>query len=491
MLSIARRKKRLAALLEKRRRGQPAFDYAKVCHPKQASLVRALVERTARYIAALAGRQSGKSHGATLGSLLLAKNTADVAVIYVTSTDASVRKMAYEPAKRLNRDNKLGGRCVSSPNPTITFPNGSVVYFIGADSERTIERLRGTPNLILCVIDECGLYDSANLKKMIEAVTPGLRPLAGALVLMGTPSLEGDQGTWYDATRNEKFEQHRFLYLDNDRVPSFDDAERLIDEELVALGYVDDEGKPNRGSAYFLREYLCEFVVELAERVYQLTEANLYDGEPPDDLTQCVVGGDVGVNDADAVVSLRWNKFDRRVWAGDEDERSGQDALGYKDMVETVWKRRRPFKIVVDPGGGGAKTTLTIKNLSPGIPIKAANKPPVAIQVRFVNVLLQSKRLMVKRGSQLHADLVRPTWVDGKVGGEIDEHGKHSNLAPCLRYAAIEATPYLPANDVKPVAEDVAARQREWAEVVKQAERDKQKKRPLVQVVLGRRRGAA
>lgn len=478
---LARRKQRLAALLDKRRRATPPFDYAKVCHAKQAGLVRSLLERTRRYLSVLAGRQSGKSHGATLGALLLARETPDVAVIYVTSTDASVRKMAYEPAKRLNREYKLGGRCVSSPSPVVSFPNGSVVYFIGADSEHTIERLRGTPNLILCVIDECGVYDSDKLKKMIEAVTPGLRPLAGALVLMGTPSLEGAQGTWYDATENDRFEQHRFSYLDNDRVPSFADVERLIDEELAAL-------KHTRESAYFLREYLCQFVVELAERVYQLTDDNLYEGDVPEGLTECVVGGDVGVHDADAVLSLRWRKDDPRVWAGDEDEKSGQDALGFNEMVTDVWQRLHPFKIAVDPGGGGAKTILTVQKLNKGIPIKAAQKPAVAIQVRAVNVLLQGKRLMVRKGSRLHADLVRPTWVDGKVGGDIDEHGKHSNLAPCLRYAAIEATPYLPAKDVAAPSPVETAKKTEWAEIVKQAERAKvQAKRPIASVVLGRR----
>jgi hypothetical protein len=391
--------------------------------------------------------------------------------------------MAYEPAKRLNRDYKLGGRPVSSPHPQVAFPNGSVVYFIGADSDRTIERLRGTPNLILCVIDECGLYDSDQLSKMIEAVTPGLRPLAGALVLMGTPSLQGAQGTWYDATENDKFTQVRFGYLDNDRVPSFADVERLIDEELAALGYT-------RDSAYFKREYLCEFVVELAERVYQLTEANYYDGDAPEDLPECVVAGDVGVGDCDALLSLRWRRDSPFVWADDEQEASGQDSLAFSDMVKALNIKRRPFKIAVDPGGGGAKTILTVQRLNPGIPIKAAQKPAVSIQVRAVNMLAQSGRLKVKRGSKLALELAKPTWKDGVVGGEIDEHGKHSDLVPTLRYAAIEATPYLPPKDAQPLGLDEEAKQREWKEVVAQAERVKQKK-PLHRAVFGRRPFAA
>ena len=414
----------------------PAVDWAKACHPKQARLVESLVLRRARYMCVLAGRQSGKSHGAVLGAMTLALSQPHCAVIYVTSTDASVRKMAYRPAKRLSEEMDLGGRPVASPNPSIEFTNGSIVYFIGADGERTIERLRGTPNLIACSIDECGLYDSDALKQMIEAVAPGLRPLAGSLVLMGTPSLQGAMGVWYNATINDGFEQHRFSYLDNDRVPSYADVEKLIDEELAALGY-------DRTSAYFLREYLCQFVVDRAERVYQLTEANFYDGDPPHPLDTYVVGGDVGVSDADAVLSLGWKRGDNRVWCDDEKSARGQDALAFTAMVGDVNTRRRPVAVWVDPGGGGMKTILTVRKVIPGIPIVAADKPPIPHQVRAVNLLAQSGQLRIRRDSRLAQELMRATWKDGIVGTEIQEHGPHSDLVPCLRYACMAATPYV------------------------------------------------
>lgn len=433
---------------EQRRRGligAVTFDYAKHCHAKQARLVESIVLRRARYLAVLAGRQSGKSHGGAMGALLVARQMADVAVLYVTSTDASVRKMAFEPAKRINRALRLGGRCLSAPSPLVAFPNGSVVYFVGADTDHTIERLRGTPNLVLCIIDECGLYDSEKLGKMIEAVTPGLRPLAGALVLMGTPSLEGDQGTWREITQNDRFEQHRFLYLDNDRVPSFADVERLIDEELAALGYT-------RQSAYFLREYLCQFVVDLSEKVYQLTEANFYDGEPPADLDVFATGGDLGVSANDALVTIGWRKRDpSKAWEVETKTAPGQDTLEFGAMARDVWTRRHPIAIVVDPGGLGVKTIKTVKAMYPDMPIEVAEKPEVNIQVRAVNVLLEGNVLMLRRGGQLARELATPTWAGGIVGSEINEHGKHSDLVPALRYLVLKVTKYLRAKPKAPI----------------------------------------
>lgn len=454
---------------------KPTIDYRKECHAKQASLVEALVLRRSRYLSVLAGRQSGKSHGAVIGSLLLASSLDNVAIVYVTSTDASVKKMAFGPARRLNTKHKLGGK-PNLADRSIHFPaTDSTIYFIGADSERTIERLRGTPNLVLCLIDECGVYDSDTLSKMIEAVTPGLRPLAGALVLMGTPSLQGAQGRWFETTQNPNFEQHRFSYLDNDRVPSFADVERLIDEELAALGYT-------RESAYFLREYLAQFVVELSERVYQVSESNYYDGEPPADLDTFVTGGDLGMKANDALVTLGWKKSDPRyVWVVEEKEVSGQDALAFGKMADDVNKRRRPFRMAVDAGGLGGKIIATVKSLHPGLPIVEAKKPPIAIQVKAVNLLAQPGRLKVRRNSKLAQELARPTWVDALVGGEIDEHGQHGDLGPSLRYAVLEAMQYLPR--LAPVAlkltpDELALKRIEDARLKEEADMLKQWRQP-------------
>jgi hypothetical protein len=177
------------------------------------------------------------------------------------------------------------------------------------------------------------------------------------------------------------------------------------------------------------------------------------------------------------------------VWVQDEKSASGQDALAFAAMVTEVNDRRRPIVISVDPGGGGMKTILTVRKVAPGIPIKAAEKPPIPHQVRAVNLLAQSGRLRVRKGSQLGMELMRATWRDGLVGSEINEHGPHSDLVPCLRYAALAATPYLPALDARPDAAPVAERKAEWAEVVKQARRAQQKTaQPLAASVLGARR---
>jgi hypothetical protein len=416
---------------EKRR----SFTAELICHVQQAAMVKSIVETEQRDFCVLAGRQSGKSFGGVMAALLLALSRPKSNIIYVTSTKDTVAKMAFLPAVDM-RDTWCLPFKENKSVRSLTCTNGSRVYFMGADSDKTIQRLRGTPNLLAVFIDECGVYSSDQLKAMIETVRPGLRPLAGKLVLLGTPSLAGKIGTWYEATINKAIEQPRFSYLDNDKVPSFAVVEQLIDTELAALGYT-------RESAYFKREYLAEFAVDLAEKVYQLSDNNLVDSIPMF-YQRHATGADLGVSANDALVTLGWNDKSQDVWVSDEETASGQDTIAFALMLERLWLRRKPLTISVDPGALGQKTIKTVQSMFPEIPIEEAKKPPIPIQVRAVNQLLQSGRLKLLRTSRLAAEMAVATWENGIVGSDINEHGKHSDLVPALRYVCLRVLDLLP-----------------------------------------------
>lgn len=425
----------------------PIIDGA--CHLRQGALVRSLVLGRARNVCALAGRQSGKSHGAVMAALLVGAIVPGVNLIYVASTHATCKKMAFLPAVTINRELGLGGRPMYGQELSIGFANGSNVYFLGADSEKTIERLRGVPNLVLCIIDEASVYSPDALKQMIETVRPGLRPRRGKLCVMGTGSKQGRQGTWVEITESPEYEQHRFGYRDNDRVPSHADVEATIDEDLRAQ-FPGMSPAAARQTAWFRREYGGpdgpEHAVELAEMVYQITDANLVDQLPDfDDGTWTfATGGDIGMSANDALVSLAWRDDASEVYVADQVEESGQDSIACADMVNAHNIARSPLFIALDPGGLGQKTIRTAQNLYPDCPVIEAEKPTIGVQVRAVNTLAQGGRLKMLRGSKLALELVGPTWVDGIVGGKIDEHGKHSDLAPGLRYVAVKVIPLLP-----------------------------------------------
>lgn len=407
------------------------IDIDACCHRKQASLVHALALRKCRNICALAGRQSGKSHGGALAVCAIASSTPKVNLVYVTSTYASCKRMAFLPAVEHNRVHELGG----NPNHSemsIAFPNGTMVYFMGADTDRLIDRLRGIPNLVLVLIDEAGIYGSNKLKTMIEAVRPGLRPMAGTLCVMGTPSLAGRFGTWYEITENAHFEQHRFDYRDNDRVPSFAEVERLIDEELLAMGLT-------RQSAYFKREYLALFEVDLNESAFRYDRAKAgYEGDPPEWLTEFSVGIDPGTRDRTAIQVWGWGTQEHGVyhvyeWVTERNANTTWAQIGAE--LGRIQERWKPHAWYYD--AGGSKMTLDLFERDYGIPLlKAAAKADLPGQVSRFADLLAKGEAHIRVGSALEHDLQRAQWDrDARIQGRYSWSAIcHPDCADAARY---------------------------------------------------------
>lgn len=380
-------------------------DIDHACHLKQGAMVRTLVLRKARNVGVLAGRQSGKSHGGALACCLIAADVPGVNLVYVTSTYASCKRMAFLPAVEHNRVHALG----AEPNyaeMTLKFPNGTMVYFMGADTDRLIDRLRGIPNLVLVLIDEAGIYGSDKLKTMIEAVRPGLRPRAGTLCVMGTPSLAGRAGAWFDITENAHFEQHRFDYRDNDRVPSFAAVEQLIDEELAAMGLT-------RESAYFKREYLALFEVDDNETAFRYRrEIAGYEGDPPPWLTMFSVGIDPGTRDRTAIQVWGWGDKDHNAWHVYEWVTKRNSGTTWDEIAAELGRIRERWNVhQFYYDASGSKMTLNAFSRDYGVTVlQAAQKADLSGQVaRFAN-LLATGRARIRIGSALEQDLQRAQW---------------------------------------------------------------------------------
>ncbi len=416
---------------------QALFTAQNLCHPKQAALVEAIVSRRYRRICVRAGRQSGKSHGVgAIAAPLLAMANPGTNQIYVTATSESCQKMAFDPAAALAESYQLDCRPYYN-NHSIKYTNGSNIYYLGADNPKTIARLRGTPNLIACHLDESGIYKSDTLKAMYQAVSPGLRPRAGLFNAMGTPSLDGPHGFWYDITQSDKYEQFYFDYRDNDRVPNFADADRLIDEDLAAQGFT-------RDSAYFKREYLAEFAIDLSERVYQFDDTRNVYQELPGNLTSFLVCGDTGVKDADALGVIGWSATDPTIYLVKEFIKRGQDVDDLAQILVQLWAEYKPIKIVLD-AGANLKSILTLQNRYRDIPIEAAIKPAINQQIAETNNFLRQGLFKVSKTSRFAKEVRLPVWIDGKVGGKVNEDGpRKSDIVPGIRYGLIAARPFLP-----------------------------------------------
>lgn len=431
------------------------FTPEAICKDRPAQL--ALCQDTSRNVIVCAGRGGGKTYGAAFMLLWLGlRAKSGQNGVYIGATVAAVKKMAWKPLLELNRLYELGG----TPNYadlSMVLPNGATIYLMGVDSEKMADKARGIHNVYLAVLDECQRYAldvMTTLRR--DVLRPMLRDIPGILWLAGTPSKSGPVGMWWDLWESPEYSHHTWTIYDFQGMTK-EQIDEIVNEDLKAE-------HETREGAWFQREYLARWVVDTASRVYHFDDArNVYDPEElagDDDLPHCVWGVDLGVGDADAIAELAWGDT-RGVFLRWSDVQTGQtvDALARK--LAARWEVTQPFKVVVDAGGGGKKTLISLQELLPDMPLEAADKPLVKLQVRELNNLLESGRLRVPRGSRFCTDVRLAGWVDGIVGVKIDESGKrHSDLVPAVRYAVRAATPFLPEDRPEPTREaQLAARE--------------------------------
>lgn len=419
----------------RRRRALRPFNPLPLCHQGQARLV-----ATAGNVVVVAGRRYGKSVAAVFKALMVATATPDVTACLIAATKTTVKRIFWKTLVRLNQRHGLGGE-LNRSELSITFPNGSTVALLHVDSEEMADKVRGMSRIALVVIDETQRYKADLLTYLIRDV---LRPIlvdvraAGvpaAVWLMGTPNPAGKVGTLWERWNAPRWAKHSGTIYDNSKLGTREAIEAVIEEDLR------EEGQ-SRESAWFRREYLAEWAVELSHRVYKFAdEANLWRVLP--ELTHYAIAGDIGVKDNDALLLAGWNDDGPTVYLVREHVRRGQTVADLGFVIEQWCEEFEVLKIALDGGGLGLKTIISLQQMMPALPIEAVHKPAVNIQVAALNDMLSPGLFKVEEGSAFAAEVRNATWVDGLANGKIDEHG-HSDVIPAARYLALTVRPYLP-----------------------------------------------
>jgi hypothetical protein len=425
-----------------RRRAQALFTTALLYEYQ-----RRYVEALTRTVVVCWGRRTGKSHTAVFKALRTCLDRPGVAVVYISATRASVKKFGFKPACKFNRDHKLDGS-VNLSDLSISFRNSSILYCIGVDSEQAADKTRGIPKLQLAIVDESQRYKPDLLQYLIrDCLRPGLLDVgeSGQLWIMGTPSTTGPVGEFYERWTNPANYGSNTIhtYQENPSLGPIQTVEALIEQDLK------DE-KRTRTSAWFRREYLCEWVEpDQSERVYDFeNDRNTYQSVPV--LGNYLICGDTGVRDADALAVLGWSSDSPTVYLVREFIKRGQDVDDLGKVLLDWYNEFKPIQIVLD-AGANLKSVLTLQNRYRDLPITAAIKPAVNQQIAETNDYLRRGWFKASPHSRYAREVRLPVWVDGIVGGKVDESGpRKSDIVPAVRYGLIAARPFLP-DKVQPV----------------------------------------
>lgn len=313
-----------------------------------------------------------------------------------------------------------------------SFPNGSLLRWVGADDMRALRTKRGD-KLWRVVIDESQDFEFPIMRELAVAIFgPSLEDLGGDLVLTGTPG-EVCAGYWYGVTggdpdalkRIEGWDVYSWTPFDNPHIPRI--HERLASGEIAReLGGED--------SPTYQREWLGRWVRDTGALFYRFSPSLNLHRKTEAELTgpgwAHALGWDLGLRDAMAMVVWAFHRNDPNLYEAASWSKPG--AL-VDECVEKYRDFDRRFNLVgqvADTGGGGAMFVAEVQKRH-AVTFEAARKTEKAEHVRLFNDELRVGRVKLMAGSPYAEEMaVLPKvldWDEEKRGKPAPEDPRFPN----------------------------------------------------------------
>jgi PBSX family phage terminase large subunit len=419
--------KRLMQELARRERFKPdpskLPDLLHDCFPEQ----RAFIEDKSKRKVALCSRRAGKS--VAIGKMIVREALANPGcnIHYVSLTRESARKIMFKDVmKRIDAEHALGCRFKQHPL-SIEFLNGSVCYFVGADSnEKERDKLRGGHNKLV-VIDEAQSFN-VDLKDLIDS-TLGMSLVdeEGQVVVAGTPGLHL-QSFFYkiSAGGDPEWSVHKWTTDKNTfMAPQF---EREIARKLKA-------NPKFKETPEYLREYEGKWVVDREDKVYVHGDHNLDVEVLPPGERFYMLGVDVGYNDAFACVLVCYVPHDNRLYVVDAYQ---QTKLLTHQQVQVIKDFRQSYpitRVVID---GANKQVVEDMKQRFGLHLETAVKHGKAEYVAMLNsdLAMGTIKLLPSAAQKLVPEWENLTW-DRKqleLGKRVESKRANNHLSDALLY---------------------------------------------------------
>lgn len=436
ILEEAKRRDRLNDLVD-----VAAFD-------KQKDFIR----DPSRRKAAICTRRAGKSFCIGLYLLQEAIANPESSCLYINL----VRKQAKDSfwtkvLKRLNNRYSLGG----IPNDTdlaMKFPNGSVIYCIGADtSPEQQERVRGDEHRLV-VVDEAGSWRH-DLRTFVKTA---LRPLTidseGTVCLIGTP--RDVKNFFYDVTTGKEpgWSVHRWTGFDN--VGRDRNGKTMAEKFSVEIEDIRNNDPRYVETAKYKQEYLGEWCIDEDMLVYRFREDRNWLRELPDDRKyqwHHVIGLDLGFNDESAWVVLAYHDLDPRVFVREVKTESKLITSQVAEFTQYLCDVYDPVCVVVDTGGLGKMVAEELR-IRYSLPIEAATKHERDEFIRMFNSDLTTGRIVLLPGCEPLSDEWNGlAWDERalKMGRRVVPPGEKDHLSDACLYAWRKVRNYTMSEDRK------------------------------------------
>lgn len=371
-------------------------------HPAQ----QAMILDDHRFIATLCNRRSGKTYGACLKQCNDANKRPGSVHLFLGITLASAKRNCWEACFKdidIRFDLKLK---FNEVNSTIRFPNGAIIYVVGADaSDSQRKKMRGGKYRSI-IVDEAQDF-STDLDDLVKSILrPAVMDQLGWILLQGTPgqmpiglfyritkdASAENPGEWdtIDVATETEWHGHTWSSAQNYRV-----ADQLA-QELASMVAINPRV---RDTPTFQREWLGRWVTDMERRVYRYTPGlNDYTELPPlrRDGWNYAIGVDLGFNDETTLCCIAWHDNDHCAYVVESD---GMDKMDITDAVEWLrsWMLRYPTSMVVIDGAN--KQAVEEMRRRHGLPLIAADKREKADFIGILNDAFVTGQLKIRKGT--------------------------------------------------------------------------------------------
>ncbi len=360
-------------------------------------------------------RRASKSYVAGLYMIKEAMENPGTNCLFIGLTRESAKGIIWKDIlKPINRKHRLGCQ-FNGTALTMTFPNGSVIWVTGVDTdEDEMNKLLGKKYRLVC-LDESSLY-TINLNRLVYGILkpavadPNKDGERGTICMMGTSS-NFTQGLFFDITNKKEpgWSLHTWTALDNPFVKT------QWQEEL------DDIAK-NRPlfmeTPLFKQWYLNQWVIDTEKLVYKFNQdKNLFDIRPkqlkPEGWSY-VLGVDLGYEDDSAFVLCAFHEHESTLYVISTFNKKHMDITDVANKIKEYLSLYQIGKVIVD---GSDKQSVEEMRRRHNVPLEPAEKQGKSDFIELLNAeLIQSKIKINNKCRNLIQEMMGLVW---KTTGDI------------------------------------------------------------------------
>jgi len=354
------------------------------------------VRDPARFATAVCSVRAGKTTACAADLIDTALSMPGTTGLYITLARSSAKRIVWPELHKIVREFKI--ECsFNEVELAIKFPNGSVIYCSGANTEAETEKLRGLSNVALVYIDESQAFRS-HLKELVEDVlVKRLYDTNGRCRLIGTPG-PIPSGYFHDCSKSSQWAHHAWTLHNNPWIErkSGLTVSQLIQQDMDRKGVTVDDPS-------IQRECFGRWVLDSQSLILQYDAGKNHYETLPKGSWKYILGMDFGYNDADSFSVLGWTDVSPDTYLVEEVIKEKQT---YEQMVKNFEELHAKYhfhKVKADPGGGGKKLIESLRARYP-LPFESAEKTEKVANLKILNNALRTGRFKARKDSRFAQD---------------------------------------------------------------------------------------